>query len=283
MGNILDRETMGPQTKRVHNWISWTLTALLFIAVLLYAGFRGYVAHKNLPSERITFAPRSSIPFPVVTMCPFVPVPVMNIVECELELNGNPVGDCYGTITTQMFSVEGQPRSCFVINTQGTLNSDQNADELAIQVYINSTLLPAYEPVLGVFVLINAPNQPTILKTGSSFIADGGKLTEAYIRMDETHHLNKSVSTTYSASPSAASNRDPKMVDTIDVDFWFTDQGAFIHQEYVAYNVDNWIGEVGGFTCLLTFLHMAVLWIIMAIYRQAKPESRANKLNEGTN
>lgn len=38
MGNVLNRETMGFQTKRVHNWCSWILTAIFFVVVIIYAG-----------------------------------------------------------------------------------------------------------------------------------------------------------------------------------------------------------------------------------------------------
>lgn len=53
-----------------------------------------------------------------------------------------------------------------------------------------------------------------------------------------------------------------------------------MHQQYVAYNKDMWIGEVGGFTCLLTFLHMAVVWILMFIYRRVRPEMPAKRIND---
>lgn len=39
--------------------------------------------------------------------------------------------------------------------------------------------------------------------------------------MDELHALNGSVSVTYSATASSATNRNSNFSDVIDVDFWF--------------------------------------------------------------
>lgn len=36
--------------------------------------------------------------------------------------------------------------------------------------------------------------------------------------------------------------------------------------------MDQWIGEVGGFACLLTFLHKAIMWIVMLILIKVKPK-----------
>lgn len=94
------------------------------------------------------------MPFPVVTLCPVEPVSTSSIIECELEKGGAPVGNCFSTIVQSTLIVEDTPHSCFTINSQGTLNSDQNADELAIQLYINHTLLPPADPILGAFVMM---------------------------------------------------------------------------------------------------------------------------------
>lgn len=180
----------------------------------------------------------------------------------------------------------------------GTISSDPTVDELAILVSINSSLLPATDPVLGAFVIVHEVGEPPLLEIGTSFVADGGKLTEAFLRMDETHDLDDSVTSEYTVSASSASSRDPTMADTMDVDFWFANpvilflflnksklknflkKGAYVHTQYLNYTVDMWIGEVGGFTCLLTFLHTAVLWIFMLIYRRIKPEQPQMRLND---
>lgn len=223
----------------------------------------------------------------------------MTVVECELELNDSPVGACDpSTIVSSSLIVEGVLHQCISFNALGTISSDPTVDELAILVSINSSLLPATDPVLGAFVIVHEVGEPPLLEIGTSFVADGGKLTEAFLRMDETHDLDDSVTSEYTVSASSASSRDPTMADTMDVDFWFANpvilflflnksklknflkKGAYVHTQYLNYTVDMWIGEVGGFTCLLTFLHTAVLWIFMLIYRRIKPEQPQMRLND---
>jgi len=280
MGNVLNRETMGFQTKRVHNWCSWILTAIFFVVVIIYAGIRGHLAYHQTPAEIVVFQSRTSVPFPVISYCPLVPVP-MTVVECELELNDSPVGACDpSTIVSSSLIVEGVLHQCISFNALGTISSDPTVDELAILVSINSSLLPATDPVLGAFVIVHEVGELPLLEIGNSFVADGGKLTEAFLRMDETHDLDGSVTSEYTVSASSASSRDPTMADTMDVDFWFANPGAYVHTQYLNYTVDMWIGEVGGFTCLLTFLHTAVLWIFMLIYRRIKPEQPQMRLND---
>ena len=188
---------------------------------LSFLGIRGYLAYHGTPAETVTFQTRASVPFPVISFCPVVPVP-MSVVECELEFNDSPVAACdLSTIVSSGLVVEGVTHQCISFNALGTISSGATVDEIAIQVYINSSLLPPDDPVLGAFVILHEFGEPPLLEIGTSFVVDGGKLTEMFLRMDETHALDGSVTVEYTGSASSASVRDPNMADVLDVDFWF--------------------------------------------------------------
>jgi len=272
MGNVLNRETMGPNTKKIHNWVSWALTGIFFIVVIAYAGWRGYNAYLNVPAVTSRWQPSASIPFPVIDFCPLVPVPIV-AKECELEFADTAVSSCLSSVTQTTITIETKIHNCLTFNSQGTLTSSSTIDEIGIQVYINSSLLPADDPVMGCFVSIHEYGVAPELEVDSSFIADVAKLTEVYLGLTKLVHLDGTTEMDYYSTASGAQNRDPTLKDTMDVDFWFNPPGGYtVATQYIPYTVNNWIGEVGGFTCLLTFLHTAVLWIFMAIYRKVRDE-----------
>jgi len=271
MGNILDKETMGPQTRRIHNWIYWGLTIIFFIVIIVYAGWRGHYAYQKNPATTVTFQPKTEIAFPVITFCPLVPIPMV-AVDCELEKDDAFVASCMNTMSTSQLRVESKIHQCLTFNTQGNLKSNSLVDEIAIEVYLNSSLLPAGDEIIGCFVIIHEYGTNPALEVESSFVVDVEKTYEAYMRLDEIITLSGAKEYDYKSTVGGASNRDPTMKDSVDVDFWFNPQGIFVNQQFLAYNVDMWIGEVGGFTCLLTFLHYAVLCIVIAIYRRITNE-----------
>jgi len=274
MGSVLDRETMGPNTKKVHNWVSWGLTAIFFIVVIAYASWRGYYSHLKSPSVTSTWTPQASVPFPSITFCPVVPIPI-SVLECELEKNDAAVGDCTNTMSQTSIIIESVTYNCLTFNSKGTIFSGATYDEIGIQIYMNSSLLPADDPIMGCFVMVQPAGTAPVLEWEHTFVVDVAKTTEVFLAVTQITRLSGVTELDYIAAASGSQNRDPAPTfkDTMDVDFWFNPMGGItVAQEYIPYTVDNWIGEVGGFTCLLTFLHCAVLWIFMAIYRKIKNE-----------
>jgi len=271
MGNVLNRETMGPNTKKIHNWASWILTGIVFITVIAYASSRGYMAYLNVPSITSHWQTSNSVPFPTIDFCPVVPVQII-AKECELEWMDVGFASCLSSVQQSTITIESKPHNCLTFNPQGTINTS-NVNELGIQVWINASQLPSDDQIMGCFVSVHPPNMSPSLQVGSSFVADAGELTEVYMGLTKLINLNGSVTMNYYTSASGASSRDKNLSNTLDVDFLFNPSGGWtVNQQYIPYTVNNWIGEVGGFTCLLSFLHIAVLWIFMAIYRQIKKE-----------
>jgi len=87
---------------------------------------------------------------------------------------------------------------------------------------------------------------------------------------DET--LNGTKQNLYRVSTSSGSIVDKNQIFIMDIDFWFNPMGVYINKQYRPYTPNMWIGEVGGFACLFTFLHLAAVFIIMFIFKKVKQE-----------
>jgi len=278
MGSVLDRDSMEPHTRKAHSWVSGVFAAIFFIVVVAYAAWRGGFTHNKNPTLLSNFQARTSVPFPVFTFCPLVPITLVGT-ECELEKDDNAIGSCLNTMTASSIMIENKLHNCLSFNVQGTLNSNQTVDEIGIQIFINKTQLPLDDPISGAFVILHTPGTTPEIEAESTFVADVGELTEVFLRLEQTTFLDGSVELDYLSSASGAANQDPTMANTIDIDFWFNPQGMYVNQQFLNYTVDNWIGEVGGFACLLSFLHYFLVWVIIAIYRRSK-EVQKKKLKK---
>jgi len=255
---------------RVRRITSIVIGVLLFIVVIIYAGVRGHLAYGGTTAISIVFEPEP-VAFPAITVCPLVPT-LLQALVCVKETSLVVDSDCISTVYQKQFTIEGLTHNCLTFNdpkdpTQ-ILISTTTKDELAIRVYINASDVPADEAI-GALVLLHVQGIDPTLSLESSFVSDVGKLTEVWLRLDiledeQRNHL----SSWYTASHSAVSYKEVKPGDALsvmDIDLQFAQQGAYDNIQYYVYTPDNWIGEVGGFTCLMWFLHWAVLNIIVGI------------------
>jgi len=280
MGNTLVRETMGVQTKRVYNWVSWLLTGGLFIAIIIYAGIRGHQAYNQTPSETLKFVPMTSVNFPAITFCPLVPIK-LTIIECEQERNDVGVKDCYSTVQYSSILIESKNHTCITVNAfsdpSKIIASNNMVDEIGIQMSVNMSTLPADDPTAGAFVIVQPQGTAPVLAQGSSFVADVGKIMEVMLRVNQLTFMNGTTVLQYVASASGATNVGQAYQGVMDVDFNIYPLGIYQSKEYFAYTVQMWIGEVGGFACLFTFLHLAALFLFMLVYRALSKEPTLEK------
>jgi hypothetical protein len=215
----------------------------------------------------------SSVAFPAVTFCP-ENLPLM-ILSCTTERSGLLTSNCPPqTITTTYVVVEGINQTCYTFNSQGTIMSQGEHDELAIELYINNTNWMNYEPVIGALCFVHDPNTPPMLEQESTFVVSGGKITSVFLSVNVIHYLNGTIERDWVATHSSASvdlNANPAAQTIFDTDFVIINPGVFNVTQYYAYTVHQWIGEVGGFACLLIFLHRTVVFLIMFIVHRRYP------------
>jgi len=263
-------------TAQFRKGLSWSVGIILFIVVVVYAGVRGNQAYNHDPVVVTTFATRSSILFPAVTVCPVVPAG-LTAIECAKEVTIQVTDNCLSMVYSRDFTIEGQTHVCLTFNDPQNnslpFSSESVDDELAIQVLVNSTNVPNGEPI-GVLVMVHSQGVDPIIEDDSSFIANVGEVTESWLRYEENILINgqqgdKDYLTTVSAA-NKKGDASHVYVNIADVDFSFTLQGAFINTQYYAYTPDNWLGEVGGLACLLWFLHWAFCGIIVFIFNRIR-------------
>jgi len=249
--------------KRIRIGITWGIGLILFVTVIIYAGIRGQYAYNHNPALQINFQSRSTVKFPAVTVCPIEPS-VLSVVECVKETGPNDVFDCSSTVYVRSFSLEGSMISCLTFNDpqdgSQVVMSNSLSDELEIQVSINNTQGPVGEPT-GILVIMHDQGVLPELEEESSFVATLGELTETWLSLNEIHYLSGVIENDFKGAASAALIKENSLnvySNLIAVALSYTQQGVYVNQEYYVYTPDNWIGEVGGLTCLLYFLHWVV-------------------------
>jgi len=269
------------EAERIHRLASLVIGAILFIAVVAYAGARGHFAYVHKPSFDQTFQPQGTVNFPAITLCPLWNVPIQPI-QCIKETSLVKVADCLSTVHSRQITLEGITLTCITFNEASPiLYSNSLSDELAIRVFINSSLIPPDEGK-GALVMLHAPGVDPALEVDSSFVAAAGELTEVWIRKVTITSTTGATEDDYLSTASAADyvpTGPQDFNDVLDIDFAYTEQGVYFQQQYYAYTPNNWIGEVGGFACLMLFLHKAVCYVIGAIAQKVHPGNPSVRLN----
>jgi len=284
MGNFVVAEhNKSDEALKIESIISWIVIAILFITSIIYAGIRGYYAYNHNPALVTTFVPASSIPFPWVTFCRDGAVP-LEPYECVFENKGAVVSDCMKTATYQTFLIEGSNHDCWRFNSDSSLKIQSKDNEVAILLKLNvSKYLPGQERILGGLVIIHPQNTSPIMKKGTAFLVEAGVITEVWLQYNQLIMLNGTTVPSYDCITSQVgvdASIDPTLSYTIDVDFVFTDIGSYNSVQYYAYTPDNWIGEVGGFVCLFTFLHHAFMFIVSIVVNRWKPKAHFTQMKD---
>jgi len=177
--------------------------------------------------------------------------------------------NCSSFVHTDTVQFEGRNMSCFTFNDPSSSSSNivyanSTNEELAISVIINAT--NAVE-VIGGLVILHEQGVAPALSTGNSFLADVGELKEVYLSKYIEELIDDSTVIYWTGTASSASLKEAGSISSIviSIDFIFDTLGVYNVEEYYTYEVDNWIGEVGGLAALLLFLHGAFVLIVMEI------------------
>lgn len=136
---------------------------------------------------------------------------------------------------------------------------------------MNTTYDGVTEPILGATVLVHTSGSAPTLSEESTFMAEVGHVTMVWLTLHNLTEIDGTNEVEFAVHYSAAPVNTPTQDNVIDVDFVFAKQGYWTETEYYIYTPDQWIGEVGGFACLMMFLHRAVMFIIMFIAKKASP------------
>lgn len=230
------------------------------------------------------------INFPAITVCPLDNVSTLVALECAHEHDGQLVLNCSAPTVDYVVS-EGVNLTCMTFNnppSNGVVIQATSVDEeiaIEIQVQPNRLLSEAF----GVIVLLHDQGVPPEISEGSSMLVDTGELTEFWLSKTVDTEIDGTVEVSWTAEVTAVTlNPNVVGVNTsmiVDMDFAFTEVGYYNEQQYYAYTVDNWIGEVGGLAALLLFLHRAFLFLVMALitflHNRKHGHSGASEMREG--
>jgi len=261
----------------IQSVIYWIVFVILFIAVIFYTGFRGYLAYNGNPSSVNFFLANGSIPLPALTFCPLRPM-ALNALQCAKETAGVAGADCMSSSYTQSVVILGLTVTCLTFNdpqdTTQPLYTASAVDEIVARVSMDPTQVMPGEPV-GTMVLMHQQGRAPMLDS-YSFLAGVGQATEVMAKANSYVYLNGTKVTTYAGIVTSAKQAETTVGDsltTVNVDVQFVDGiGYHYTQEARILDPDAWIGEVGGLVCLLTFLHKVVLWLFMLLPRLLIPQ-----------
>jgi len=277
-----------PKLQRIERILAWTTGVILLLVGLIYAGVRGHYAFVHKPAVQTYFQDQASVPFPAVTFCPlFEGVPPLQLLECVRETGPVEDTDCRSTAYYRNFIIETEQHYCLTINDPQNGGSPIAAtsvdDEMGTIISINSSLVPAGEPI-GAIVMLHDQGTNPYIEPQNAFIIDVGKLTDIWVRKDQYTALNGTVTVFWTAYTSVASIQPASAgaPNTMDMDFVFPKLGTYMNQEYYIYTQDNWIGEVGGLCALLLFLHAAFNFLVMLILSRVYKDDRGQRLNDTT-
>jgi len=273
MGNICTHHRFEgrPRLQRINFIFSIIVLLILFVVVLIYAGFRGYTAYHHDSAAITRFVSQDSIPYPAVTVCPLVAVPIFAL-ECIRETATSEVENCSASSYAKSYEIEGISHNCLTFNdpqnSQGqALSALTPYDELTIMVKMNVSAVPPGEQI-GCLVMIHQQGEEPELGLETSIIASAGAVTEIWLQRWVYYLTNHTQDIEYVAvayGSTVAPEAGENVAQIIDLDFVYTDQGIFEYKEYYPYTPDQWIGEVGGFACLMIFLHQTFVFLVMSV------------------
>jgi len=285
MGSISSRVEHIPTLKRVHTILSWTVGFILFLTAVIYAGVRGSGAYHHLPATQSTFVPGGIINFPAVTVCGIEAHTPLTAIECIREHDRVENLDCLPFAKQTTASFEGTPLQCITFNeptdSSAVLQSNSIDDELGIMAVLDTSTV---DSEIGCLVFLHDQGAP--LEIEEAFVIEVRKLTEVWVTKEIITLLNGTTEVDWHARTTYMGlkpTNDTRAI--IDMDVAFVTQGYLDSRQYYVYAVDNWIGEVGGLSALLFFLHQAFIFLVMIpaifFYQRKYPSSdRGTRLQD---
>jgi len=276
MGNIVTTARLSEKGKKISEVVSLIVVSLLFLAVLLYAGFRGHYAYDHDPASLTKYEERETVKYPSVTVCPLSQNIPLQPIDCILEYQEVSFLDCMFAVRPIAILYDGKNRTCFTFNYDGSLVSKSPNDDFTVKVALD-TATASNDTLLGVVTFLHSENEEPTLNTVGSFIADVGKFTNVWLRINYYEYVDNSKKVQYTANKvSSASIASLPVPGFVQLNFLFPESGVYKTTEYYPYTIHNWIGEVGGFACLMTFIHFTIIIILTLILMKLTPAPKPN-------
>jgi len=264
--------------ERISLVLKWTSGFILFMAVLIAAGIRGYYAYNHLPATQVDFNFRNFVPYPAVTICPLRPSKLA-LVECVKLTSYLDTADCTATAFLRSYLYNGYLGTCYVLNdpqdgSQPVLSTSV-LDVLHIEVsFVNTSDITEGDPI-GAYVLIHPQMSSPSFESDSTFEAGAGQWTQVWLTLDEVHTVNGAVINDYQSSSSSVPVKENTVgayANIVSIGLAFPLPGVNVNQQYYTYTPDNWIGEVGGLAFLLYMLHWffteTLLWLLTRLRKK---------------
>jgi len=261
---------------RISVVLRWTAGIILFIAVIIAAGIRGYSAFHPTPTTDSLFVKRASVTYPAFVICP-MRATAIQLTECTKQTGAQTTGDCTNTAFSQTFIVEEFIYSCLVVNNpldgSAPLAATNPNDLLNIEVtLLNTSNIIQGQPV-GVYVVLYEQLHAPAFEVASSFVAGPGQWTEVWLQLNEIHNLDGTVTNDYTAIATSVpiqENIAGSYNSTIALGLGFANQGVAYTSIYYIYSTNNWVGEIGGLAFLLYMLHWVFCGILLFAYERLK-------------
>jgi len=284
-GGFMDKLLSSPlpdSGRKVKLVFSFILFVLLLIAVILYAGLRSYYAFHHQPATLTVFEDRETIKYPAATICPISRNPITPEL-CKLEYQQSTRANCMWAVKAHYVYFDGVNRTCSTFNYDGSLVSKSPDDEFIVRVQVNSSAVNHTESYrLGALVFVHPFDKDPLLTPASSFIVDVSKLTNVWLRLNKMKYFNGSTETSfvaYKVSPATLVSDEADSI--IELNFIIPESGEFVTTEYYPYSANNWIGEVGGFACLMLFIYYALTMLVHMILMRKSRKTVAAKPADG--
>jgi len=275
MGNLVSTEKLSPSARKISDAVSGVVVTLLLVAVCLYAGFRGRYAYHHDPASITKFEQKETVKYPAVTTCPLRSGGILQPLDCSLQFQEDTFSSCMFSVKPISVFYDGMNRNCYTFNSDGSLVSKTPNDEFSVKLSVNTTIPTTdEEPVLGALVFLHKWDQDPTLSATSAFLADSLKLTNVWLKINEYEDIDGKETRIYSANKVSSATIVSTLVDNlVCLNFVFPESGIYETVQYYPYTVHNWIGEVGGFACLLTFIHFVIIAFVNLVLRKLKPLS----------
>ncbi|KAJ3064966.1 hypothetical protein HDU98_011652 [Podochytrium sp. JEL0797] len=284
MGNYIadSSRVFNSRGQRIYDAISGLLGTFFLFIMLIYAGFRGHKVVTQLPATYRTTqqpnlipleyfddlfpsaVPSASFEFPAVTICPADYTLSLNVTSCARTSTATPC-DTLGTLTTP-YEFEGFPLTCVTVNQYpGNILVARTVDDyLSLSVSVAGVSGTNRN---GVVMYLHDQSNATfqLNTTFDNFLtAAVGSVAEVAIRkvieidLYGNYEIDFENKVTYFA-PMASAAQAPGSL-TIDIKYPILE--VTYEKAFLPVDMFNWLGEVGGVSSLLFFIHRTVIYIV---------------------
>ncbi|KAJ3272379.1 hypothetical protein HDV01_005562 [Terramyces sp. JEL0728] len=267
--------------------IEYTLGSLFTLIVILYAAIRAHKVYTQMPATFSTTSlpnalpidlvnqffpnqlPPSTFEFPAFTVC--VP-PHSNISVSTCGARQYPVDAITACDTKGIYQrtilIQGQTVPCITVHdlpgAQLVANTNQDSFVLVLQVIappnITTEAMVIAHHHSGPKVTPK-PDFDSFFDVGVSSMVEilGRKVVE--IDINEVLHYDYDLKSSTVVEPNQPNTR-------IAIEFWYPQLEITYSKTFLPFDKNNWLGEVGGFACLMFFLLRLVMALTVAIFKR---------------